>query len=74
MTKSKSETAAEILASAKIADVILPETSSIITKRHTNSVHPVACKCLLCRERRFKNWSPIGEAKRKEELDWWQGD
>lgn len=74
MTKSKSETDAEILVSAKSADVILPETSSIITRRHTSSVHPVQCYCDLCRERRFENWSPIGEAERKEELDWYQGD
>ena len=74
MSKSQAQTDAEILAGAKRGDVIVPEGMSLITRRHTRSVHPVQCNCDLCIDRRFKPFSPIGEAKKKEELDWYQGE
>lgn len=72
--KSQSETDAEILSGAKSADVILPETQSIITRRHTRSVHPIACRCSLHAEIRFRNFSTKDEIKEKTERDWWQED
>lgn len=75
MPKSQSQTDAEILANAKEADVILPETSSIITRRHTRSVHPIQCNCSLHRDiRKRRVDSAIQEALDKDKLDWYQGE
>lgn len=75
MPKSQSETDEEILSSTKASsDVILPETSSIIQKRHTRSVHPVDCKCDLHSETRYRPFSTVDEVKEKEERDWYQGE
>lgn len=74
MTKSKEETNAEILSSAKQADVVTPESSSVITKRHVNSTHPIQCRCLLHREIRFHDFSAKDEQQKKSDLDWYQGD
>jgi hypothetical protein len=72
--KSQSETNSEILQSAKSADVITPESSSTINVRHTRSVHPKNCMCLLHRELRFTNYSTRREQEVKTDLEWWQGD
>jgi hypothetical protein len=74
MTKSREETNSEILSSAKSADVILPETTSEISRRHSYSVHPIQCRCFSCRTLRFKPYNSILERQRKNELDWWQED
>jgi hypothetical protein len=75
MAKSQAQTDAEILASAKIAEEILPEGTSEIRVRHTRSQHPIQCQCLIHRDiTKRRNPSPIQEAKDKEELDWYQGD
>jgi hypothetical protein len=74
MTKSKSQTDAEILASAKIADEVHPETMSLIYRRHTSSVHPVQCNCLIHRDIKKRNTaSATQEATDKAKLDWYQG-
>lgn len=76
MPKSQTQTDAEILSSAKIADPpIQPEILTEIRVRHTRSVHPVQCSCLIHRDiTKRRNPSPIQEAEDKEELDWYQGE
>lgn len=69
--KTQQETDAEIISSAKIADVILPEIASEIRIRHTRSAHPVQCYCLLHRVTRFdKNFSSSRENEVKDSLEW----
>jgi hypothetical protein len=74
MTKSREQTDAEILSSAKIADEINPEGSSTIRVRNTSSVHPTQCNCLLHRNLNLKKFDPIKEEKDKEVLDWYSGE
>jgi hypothetical protein len=72
MSKSQSQTDAEILASSKIADEVNPEGSSTIRVRNTSSVHPTQCNCLLHRNLNLKKFNPKKEADDKTALDWYQ--
>lgn len=75
MSKSQAQTDAEILASARIANEIHPESISEIRIRHTRSQHPIQCNCLIHRDiTKRRNPSPIQEANDKAALDWWQGE
>lgn len=72
--KSKEQTDIEILESAKEADVIIPETSSIITRRHTSSVHSIQCNCSIHANLKLRaNDSEQAEDLEKAKRDWWNG-
>jgi hypothetical protein len=72
--KSQTQTDAEILSSAKVADPEpQPEILTEIRVRHTRSVHPVQCFCSIHRDLDIRK-NPNEETERKEELDWYEGD
>lgn len=70
--KTQAQTDAEILTSAKAADVVSKETSSTIRIRNSESVHPIQCECLIHRNLKLREFSTPKEIKAKAELDWYQ--
>jgi hypothetical protein len=61
MAETKSQADTRILSEAKVDD----NDVSQINVRHTNSTHPVDCRCTPCKQLRFVNSSPA-ESKEKD--------
>lgn len=64
MTKSKSQMDQEIIESADDSNNSISE----VRVRHSDSVHPLDCECLLCKPLRFHEG--VDETVIKKELDW----